>query len=85
MSENTDSSEASTSLRVMVVDDEDRLLTAISRLLQRMGHATLSFSDPEDALRYFESDPSRIDIVITDQRMPTMLGVELAARVKGNH
>lgn len=81
MSEKTDSNEASTSLRVMVIDDEDRLLTAISRLLQRMGHATLSFSDPKDALRYFESDPSRIDIVITDHRMPSMLGIELAARV----
>jgi YesN/AraC family two-component response regulator len=36
-----------------------------------------------DALALLKSDPSRFDLVITDQTMPEMTGVELAKEIFG--
>ena len=35
-------------------------------------------TDSTEALKTFSSDPSRFDLVITDQTMPGMTGVQLA-------
>jgi CheY-like chemotaxis protein len=33
-------------------------------------------------LRAFEDDPDRFDVIVTDQTMPDLTGLELAARIR---
>lgn len=67
--------------RVMVVEDEPILATAIQDALSHFGyHATVCL-DSGEALERFKADPDDIDIMITDLTMPEMLGTELAKEV----
>jgi signal transduction histidine kinase/ActR/RegA family two-component response regulator len=66
--------------RILLVDDDPRLLTVLSDTLQACGHAVTIASKGEDALEIF--DPGRHDVVITDLGMPRMNGWEVAERVK---
>lgn len=63
---------------VMFVDDEKDIVTMESRMLTSLGFHPVVAHSAEDALRLFTADPKRFDIVITDQIMPGMSGMELA-------
>ena len=43
-----------------------------------MGQAVDGFTDAEQALEAFRSDPTRVDLVVTDFSMPGMSGHDLA-------
>ena len=66
--------------RILLVDDDPRLLSVLSDTLQACGHAVTTAAKGEDALQIF--DPRRHDVVITDLGMPRMNGWEVAERVK---
>ena len=68
--------------RVLVIDDEELILNATSRVLRRMGYEVIGFTDPDAALDGFEEDPDSYDAIITDFRMPTMNGLQLSERLK---
>jgi signal transduction histidine kinase/ActR/RegA family two-component response regulator len=67
-------------VRILLVDDEPRLVTALADMLRAEGHPVTTATDGEDALRLF--DPASHDVVITDLGMPGVNGWELAERVK---
>ena len=68
--------------RILLVDDEPNILNALRRLLSRLKPEDLNgeyfvidtYSSPEDALA--RADEVRIDLAISDYRMPGMNGVE---------
>lgn len=68
--------------RIMLLDDEEFVLTALRReLLSKpyIGHDGLeieAFSSPEDALKRAQEENGYFDVVITDYRMPGTNGVE---------
>lgn len=62
---------------VLVVDDEKMIEEMIQRLLERRGLKTCSFADPNLALRFFEENPDRVRLLITDFHMPSMTGPDL--------
>jgi adenylate cyclase len=64
---------------VLVVDDEPRVLDSLEALLA-MDHRVLRTEQGETALRLLETEP--VSVVISDQRMPSMLGTELLARAR---
>ena len=66
--------------RILLVDDDPRLLVVLSDTLQACGHAVTTASKGEEALELF--DASKHDVVITDLGMPRMNGWEVAERVK---
>ncbi|HEX7785056.1 MAG TPA: response regulator [Methylomirabilota bacterium] len=66
--------------RVLLVDDDPRLLTVLSDVLRSEGHAITTAANGEEALAVF--DPAAHDVVITDLGMPRMNGWEVAERVK---
>ena len=66
--------------RVLLVEDDPRLLRALADLLQRHGHVVVSAASGTEALAVF--DPARVDLVVTDLGMPGMTGWEVAAEVK---
>lgn len=67
-------------LTVLAVDDDALVLMVTAGLLEDAGHHVIeAYSGPE-ALRLLDERPD-IDLVITDQAMPTMTGIELAAEI----
>jgi signal transduction histidine kinase/CheY-like chemotaxis protein len=67
-------------VRVLLVDDDPRLLTVLSDVLRSEGHAITTAATGEEALAMF--DPGAHDVVITDLGMPKMNGWEVAQRIK---
>jgi len=68
--------------RVMVVDDEPTITEYLNELLTSVGHQVSVYTSSKEALAEFNKSPDYFDIVITDQTMPDILGVELIAAMK---
>src|SRR5215470_9977183 len=66
--------------RVLLVDDDQRLLTVLTDVLRSGGHQVTTAADGEEALEIF--DPEQHDVVITDLGMPRMNGWQVAEQVK---
>jgi len=67
------------SLRILVVDDEPRIVRTLYRLLKPF-YETFQAESGEMALEIIRSQC--IHVIISDQRMPQMTGSELLAKVK---
>ena len=64
-------------LTVLAVDDDDLVLMNTVALLEDLGHTVFEAHSGDEALAIFRCE-SRIDLVITDQAMPRMTGVQFA-------
>ena len=67
--------------RILIVDDEKAILGFMRAWLSRAGYEIQTFDDSRQALAYFRQNPQQVDLMITDQTMPAMTGVELAAEI----
>jgi signal transduction histidine kinase len=65
---------------LMVVDDEPEMLHSVFDLF-RLDYRVLTFERGSDALQALADDPL-VDVILSDQRMPEMTGVELLRRAK---
>ena len=69
--------------RILIVDDEDGVRSAIKLLLRFDGHTVETACDGEEAVA--KSARQSFDVVITDYCMPGMSGGEVAAAIKQQH
>ncbi len=60
--------------RLLVVDDEEEILSVYSGLIQAYGYSIKTFPNSLDALEHFKEDPSAYDLVLTDMTMPNLSG-----------
>lgn len=67
------------SLPILVVDDEEVILRAISRLLKHIEVEVITASSGEEAIEILEN--RHVAVVMSDQRMPGINGAELLQRV----
>jgi CheY-like chemotaxis protein len=67
--------------RILFVDDEDLLTEWGQAALERLGYTVTALTDSTEALKLFSADPSRFDLVITDQSMPKLTGLHLARKL----
>ena len=67
--------------RVLLVDDENMIVAMGTQMLERLGYEVVSSNDSQEALEKFKGEPDQFDLIITDQTMPGMTGLELAGRV----
>jgi len=67
-------------LTILVVDDEEPVLTVVSRMLMRAGHSVIAASGGQEGIDQFR--PGLVDVVITDLGMPGVTGRELARAIK---
>lgn len=65
---------------LLLVDDEENVTLALVRLLRKDGYQILTANSASEALKILENH--FVDVVLTDQRMPEMSGVELLLEVK---
>jgi len=68
-------------LVVLAVDDDPLVLTNTAAMLEEFGHTCHAVSSAKQALEILESGVA-IDLVITDQIMPHMTGLQLARIVR---
>jgi FixJ family two-component response regulator/anti-sigma regulatory factor (Ser/Thr protein kinase) len=65
-----------------VIEDEDVIRENIQKKLLRLGYEVLSFDNAEDVLEIMTNDLNRINMVITDIKLPKMDGIELLRKIK---
>ena len=66
--------------RVLLVDDEKKILASLRRLLRREDYELITANCGPEALELLEADP--VQLIISDYRMPGMTGVELLREVR---
>ncbi len=68
---------------LLIVDDEPRIVSALRRSLRHEGWRILATGEPEEALRWLETEP--IGALVSDQKTRGVSGLDLleaAARVQ---
>jgi PAS domain S-box-containing protein len=68
--------------RVLVVDDEEPLVSLAEETLRELGYQPFPFTSSKGAFEAFCSDPAGFDAVLTDERMPGMTGTALIAEIR---
>lgn len=72
-----------TQKRILLIEDEPMLLNVFKEALEIYGHEVLAFACGVDLLDYLSQTESKnFQILITDDEMPKMRGVELISQVK---
>ena len=67
---------------ILLVDDEQDIVNSVKRWLQTDGFKVYGFTNPLQALEYFQNNSGDIDLVLSDIRMQKMNGYELVKRIK---
>jgi response regulator RpfG family c-di-GMP phosphodiesterase len=65
---------------LLLLDDEENILTSLTRLLRRDGYKILRATSAAAAFELLAAHP--VGAIISDQRMPEMSGTEFLRRVK---
>src|SRR4026208_903543 len=68
------------SASILIVDDEESILTSLSSILQDEGYDVVTVKNGGEALRIYTTDPP--DLMLLDIWMPEMDGMETLRRVR---
>ena len=68
--------------KLLIIDDNEELLFAISSFLKSRGHAVFTAKDGLEGLKIIENKKSKFDLLITDLVMPHVSGVGLISLIK---
>jgi CheY-like chemotaxis protein len=63
---------------VLLVDDEEALVRLGEEALAEIGYEPVGFTSSVAALDALRAEPSRFDVLLTDEAMPGLTGTELA-------
>lgn len=66
--------------RLLLVDDEIRILSSLQRALRREGYDIVTADSAREALRLIADGP--FDLILSDHKMPGMSGIELFERAE---
>ncbi len=67
--------------RILVVDDEEPVASALQLVLESLGYQVTAMVNSEEALQLFVDNPAAFDLVLTDLSMPKLPGDQLARRI----
>jgi len=68
--------------KLLVIDDNKEILTALNDFLSKKNYDVVSASDGLDGLKLLETEKQEFDLVITDLIMPNISGVGLISIIK---
>jgi CheY-like chemotaxis protein len=66
---------------VLFVDDEAPLALLGKAILERLNYSVDTHTDVMEALKLIRAEPGRFALVITDQTMPSMTGIDFARHI----
>lgn len=69
-------------MRIIVIDDEEIILTVAKTILQTVGYETLSAVSGEIGLELLKENQGRIDLVVLNWVLPSLTGLETFARIR---
>ncbi|QTA83039.1 Two component system response regulator/histidine kinase, PAS domain-containing [Desulfonema limicola] len=67
--------------RILIVDDEPQVAMVQEQMLKNIGYKVTAVSSSIEALNIFRKNPEIFDLVITDQSMPDIQGIQLAKNI----
>lgn len=67
---------------ILLVDDEQDIVNSVRRWLEADGFKVYGFTDPLQALEYFQNNSNNIDLVLSDVWMRKLDGYELVKKIK---
>ncbi|MBI4172603.1 MAG: response regulator transcription factor [Actinobacteria bacterium] len=70
------------SATILLVDDEDSIQKLLTYPLERDGFRVIQARDGEEAMRRFEEEDARIDLVVLDVMLPRLDGLEVCKRLR---
>ena len=70
-------------ISLLLVDDEANILSALKRLFRPLGYRTLTAESGKEGLSVLERE--KVDLVISDMRMPEMNGAQFLEQVRLKH
>lgn len=65
------------SKHILIIDDEEMMGDVISLHLEDFGYTTTFYQEPKKAVKFFEENWEKIDLVLLDMEMPEMRGPEV--------
>ena len=71
-------------LRILVVEDDPRVLASTAAALAELGHRPVECDDPLRAMGLIEASGD-IDLIVSDVLMPGLTGPELVAQITARH
>jgi len=80
MNENENNGVLGRKTAVLFVDDEEAVLRSLKRLVRKEDYDVHLAGSGGEALRIMEEAP--VDVIVSDQRMPEMTGIQLLKQVK---
>jgi len=66
--------------RILIVDDEERIVQTVKAYLDQEGFKTYTASDGEEALRAFEEKGP--DLIVLDLMLPRLSGIEVTKKIR---
>jgi DNA-binding NtrC family response regulator len=63
---------------ILLVEDDRSVLKVSQKMLTRLGYKVITKTSGLAALETFRADPSRYDLIITDEALPGLKGTALA-------
>jgi PAS domain S-box-containing protein len=66
---------------VLLIDDDLQIVETVCEVLEGLGYRVASEHDPERGLRRFSEAPGAFNLVVTDQTMRGIKGIDLAAAI----
>lgn len=66
---------------IMVVDDDAELVMLAEEMLATLGYEAIGFTGSSTALKAFQLNPQRFDLVLTDENMRFLRGTDLAKKI----
>lgn len=68
--------------QILYIDDDPVMVELFTYMLQRRGYRVVGHVNPFTALQVLRADPSAYDLVVVDQEMPAMSGLQVALEVR---
>jgi DNA-binding NtrC family response regulator len=71
--------------KIILVDDEPGVLSALKLLLTALGYSVFDFIDPRAALDFASTTDSKEFVIVSDLRMPHLDGIELIKSIRNSN
>ncbi|SHJ27197.1 ABC transporter substrate binding protein [Halodesulfovibrio aestuarii] len=66
---------------ILVVDDDKEMLYSVHKFLMRQGYTVTMLQSSAEALKQIKENPTEYDLLLADQIMPELTGLELATAI----